>query len=504
MSMNDTTNASLDLIRKSQASPVDLAKSTFSQSASATSGLTFYDLEPGAKLLYPVLTPLRNIIPRVSGKGGIQASWRAVTAINSTNVGAGLGAGNRGGVIPVTTADYIAAYRGLGLESNVDFEADYAARGFDDVKALAVQSLLESLMIQEEHTILGGNASLALGTCPTPSVTGSTSGGTVSTGTTLSVKCVALTYEGYYRSSIANGVPGQITRTNADASTDTFGGGTSQVSAAGTGTVGSSAGSATATVTAVKGAVAYAWYWGASGSEKIGAITTINSVSITADAAGTQTPAAAGSFSGLASDYSRNTLIFDGLISQICTSGSNAYYKALATGTAGVGTPLTSNGAGGISEIDAALKSFWDNYRLSPDTIWVSSQEQGNISAKVLATTSGNPGAQRFVFSADQSKVGGGVMVTSYRNPYSMDGAKEIPIKLHPTLPPGTIIFTTNRLPYPMSNVANVVQVRTRQEYYQIEWPLRSRKYEYGVYCDEVLQNYAPFAFGVITNIANG
>src|SRR5213076_229072 len=61
----------------------ELAKSTFTQSGSATTGLTFYDLEAGAKFLYPVLTPLRNEIPRVSGKGGIQANWKAVTGINT-------------------------------------------------------------------------------------------------------------------------------------------------------------------------------------------------------------------------------------------------------------------------------------------------------------------------------------------------------------------------------------------------------------------------------------
>ena len=59
-------------------------------------------------------------------------------------------------------------------------------------------------------------------------------------------------------------------------------------------------------------------------------------------------------------------------------------------------------------------------------------------------------------------------------------------------------------MPYPLSNVPNTVQIRTRREYYQIEWPLRARRYEYGVYADEVLQNYAPFAFGAITNIGNG
>src|ERR1700730_18348657 len=67
-------------------SPIGLEKSTFAQSASATSGLTFYDLELGAKFLYPVLTPLRNMVPRVSGKGGIQAAWRAITAMNTNGL----------------------------------------------------------------------------------------------------------------------------------------------------------------------------------------------------------------------------------------------------------------------------------------------------------------------------------------------------------------------------------------------------------------------------------
>jgi hypothetical protein len=124
------------------------------------------------------------------------------------------------------------------------------------------------------------------------------------------------------------------------------------------------------------------------------------------------------------------------------------------------------------------------------------------VSKKILA--GGSTAAQRFVFTVDQGKIGGGVMVTSYRNKFSMNGAVEIPIVLHPNMPAGTVLFFTNKLPYPLSNVGNVVQVRTRREYYQIEWPLRSRKYEYGVYADEVLQNYFPPSMAVITNIANG
>jgi hypothetical protein len=47
-----------------------------------------------------------------------------------------------------------------------------------------------------------------------------------------------------------------------------------------------------------------------------------------------------------------------------------------------------------------------------------------------------------------------------------------------------------------------VFQVKTRRDYYQLEWPLRSRKYEYGVYADEVLQHYFPASLLKLTNVA--
>ena len=78
----------IQAIRKAQAAPLfdprfaSLEKSTFAQSASATSGLTYYDLEAGAKLLFPVLTPLRNSIPRVPARAASRPPRRAITAIN--------------------------------------------------------------------------------------------------------------------------------------------------------------------------------------------------------------------------------------------------------------------------------------------------------------------------------------------------------------------------------------------------------------------------------------
>ena len=493
----------ISAFKKSYSSPISdprmsemLQKSTFGQNASPTSGLTFYDLELGAKFLYPVLTPLRNTLPRVSGKGGIQANWRAVTGVNTGGVRLGVSGGNRGGVIAVSTQDYVAAYKGIGLEDNVDFEAQYAGMGFDDVRAIAAKTLLEATMIGEELLLLGGNSSLALGQGGTPTLVGSTTGGTLAAAT-WSVIVAPLTLEGIINGSIVGGVQGAITRVNADGSSDTFGGGTGKVSANATVTTTGSTSSISASTAVVVGALGYVWFWGPAGSEIIGAITTINSVSITATATGTQTASSLGT-----NDNSQNNLVFDGLLTQSMKSGSNAYFASQPTGTAGTGTPLTADTEGGIVEIDVALKRFWDVYRLSPTVIYVNSQEALNISRKVLA--GGSTSNLRFMMDVKDGMIAGGVMIKEYLNRFSMAGGQLIPIKIHPNMPAGTVFFYTERLPYPLSNVANVAQVRTRQDYYQIEWPLHSRKYEYGVYADEVLQHYFPPSMGVITNIGNG
>ncbi len=470
--------------------PESLAKSTFAQSGSAVSGLTAYDLEAGAKFLYPVLTPLRNEIPRVSGKGGIQANWRAITQINTNQIRVGVSGGNRGGVIQVQTADYIAAYKGIGIEDNVDFEAQYAGVGFDDIRAIAAKVGLEALMLGEEIILLGGNGSLALGTTPTPSLTAGTMGGGLSTAT-YSVICVALTLEGVINSSVAGGVPTQITRTNADGSVDTFGGGSAQKSSNQTVMVTGPTGTIAAEVTPVRGAVGYAWFWGTAGSEELGAITGTPTYEILAAPDGTQTAASLPS-----SDNSVNNLVFDGLITQAFKVGSNAYWEDLG------GATLTADGAGGIVEFDAALKDRWDNYRLSPDTIWVNSQQALDIGKKILAGNAN--GAYRVVFNPEQGMIAGGIMVATYLNRFSMAGAQTLKVRIHPNLPNGTVLMTTTRLPYPLSNVGNVFQVRYRQDYYQIEWPLRSRRYEYGVYADEVLQHYFPPSMVLITGIGEG
>lgn len=492
--MDTSAAALMDALQKMAELPgdplmPDALKATFNQSGSATTGLTYYDLEPGSKFLYPVLTPLRNMVPRVSGKGGIQANWVAITGINTTNLEIGVSEGNRGAVMAVSTQNYSAAYRGIGLESSVTFEAQYAAQNMADVRAIAGKTGLQATMLREERLILAGNGSLALGITPTPTLVGSTTGGTL-TNQTWSVICVALTLNGLMSATIAGGIPTSITRTNADGSTDTYGGGSAQKSAAATTATTGTTSSIVGSVAAVRGALGYAWFYGTAGNEVLGAITTIPKVTLTAAAAGTQNASVA------AADNSINNLVFDGFITQAFKSGSNAYWKDLA------GATLTGDGTGGIVEIDAALQSFWDNYKVSPDTLWVNAVDAKNIAKKILAGNAN--GALRFNVDLSQSAMQGGIMVSTYLNSFSMDGAKVLTIKIHPNMPQGTMLFWTSESPYPMSDVNNMFQMLCRQDYYQIEWPLVTRRYQYGVYADEVLQHYFPPSLGLITGFAPG
>jgi hypothetical protein len=348
-----------------------------------------------------------------------------------------------------------------------------------------------------------------MGNTPTPSGTSANTGGTLQGNASYGIGCVALGFDGYMLASMTTGVIQSQVRTNADSSTDTINGGIARPSTQANVTTANSANVSTmaVSVTAVPGAVGYAWFWGAAAANlTLGAITTINSVSITANAAGTGSGYGTANFAALtATDNSKVSLDFDGLLTIGSQSALGSYQGVLATGTAGVGSTLTATGDGGVVEIETALKSFWDNYRLAPDTLWVNSQQMKDISSKVATTTSSAPNAQRIVFQAEPGKVmGGAVVVKEYLNKYAMDGSTVLKIRLHPNMPPGTMMFTTNRLPYPLSDVTNVMQMRMRREYYQIEWPITKRRYEYGVYEDGVLQHYFPPSMGVVTNIAAG
>lgn len=513
-------------IQKGSVDPVDFAKASITTS----SNIIPYNLEAPSKHLVPWLSPIRESLPRIKpANPSTIAHWKSIIA-NSTSYTRGnapacgwINEGQRGPLISLTALNASATYASMGRDGNVTYEAEAASEGFEDALASAHFFALETLMVLEEDALLGGNFSLKLGTASTPvaSITGS---GSFSG--TFYASVVGMTYEGYRNYTLAQGLnattgnpnipaaPAGITQqtvqTTLDSKTMTTNWGVGQYSAISAAASPSSSVSATFTTTAKTGEIAWAWYIGtsaAAGSLFLVAITSVPSYTFTA------APAATGqALSTLtAADYSVNdgttgggsgqVTAFDGLITQAFNnttlSPQNAYVKQLA------GATLTTTGKGNVVEIDNMLISMWNNYKVTVDVIYVNAQQLNDITSKVLNGSS-SP-LLRVMGNSDGFDVTGFGVVSFYHNPF-IPGGRKIPIMVHPTLPPGTILGYAKTLPpyFKTNATPNIAEVLTRRDYYSKEWADVTREYQFGCYVEECLAVYAPFCVGLITGVGAG
>lgn len=481
-----------------------VADDIIQKTISTGTGLVAFDLQAPAKNLYPVATPIRNRLPRVGGGTGTATNWRQVNAI----IGSGYDAmgwipeGQRSGQMSYSTSNKSASYSTLGEEDAITYEAIHAAKGFEDAQARMTMRLLQKTFLKEEFAVMGGNNSLQLGTPTAPTLSAAGSGATLPT-LTYSVIVVALTVEGSANSSKLAGalsIPTTKTITGADGKTFVLNGGSSMKSAAATQAI-TLGQILSATVPVVTGAVAYAWFTGAAGAEKLEAITSINSVTFSVPLNGTLQAATT-----VTADSSTNSTAFDGLITAGFKPSNGAQVLTLATGTAGIGTVLTASGKGSVNEIDTLFLNMWNAYQVSPSVLYVHAQQLKDITTKCLQGSSA-PLLQYFADpkQGEYALTAGGT-IEFYFNPFMLDGGMKIPVKIHPNLPAGTILAWAENLPiqYQSNEVPNVAEIKERQSIYQIDWPIVTRQRQVGVYVEEVLAVYAPFGVGLITNIAAG
>jgi hypothetical protein len=231
------------------------------KSITTGTGLVAYDLQAPAKNLYPVVTPIRNSIPRVGGGTGVATNWKQITAITGSGFDnmAWIPEGQRSARMSYTSAPKAASYVTIGEEDQLTFEANSAGKGFEEVRATMTIRLLQKTFLKEEIALLGGNSSLTLATPTTPTLAAGGASGTLPAAATYSVIVVALTLEGYLNSSLAGGVATTKVVTGADGATYTLKGGSSMKSAAATQAI--TLGQVLSCSTpAVNGAVGYAWY----------------------------------------------------------------------------------------------------------------------------------------------------------------------------------------------------------------------------------------------------
>jgi hypothetical protein len=488
-------------------------------------GFNFYDLRGPAYFLFPLLTPFIQMIGKrgkVNAGVGTVAHWKATRNPNSTYIYAGVLEGQRNATATPNEVDYLATYKELGMEGGNTFTSQWAGEGYTDNLADEHFRNLARLRLQEEMiTLLGnsgtasGNLGLALGQAPNVTgkiVTSDTFNSPATAGFGTNVTAVACVVgitgmglnpggQGGYNTppTVANGLIPTSTRTNVDGTQLQVNGGTSAISNVSTNVTTNTASGANwvqFTCAPLQGAVAYAWYVSTTGSATAGgctlaAITNCPKVVIGGAPAGVQL----GNASGLSTDFSYQVTDFDGLLTYAIKNG---YWNDMGGGSF---TPL---GNGQVKEIEADLQFLWNNFQAQPDAIWCSSDVRAELDEAVIYSSTGT-NSYIFQYTQQQQATGvtGGFIINGYKSKYSINaqGGAVIPIRLHPMMPSGTMLYDINTNPYPHSRVPAVREFLTQRDYYAIEWPIVTREWTYGTYIHEVLAHYMPWITAVRTGI---
>lgn len=486
----------------------NLAKDATTTGYTVQTGLTGYSLAKPAKQIVPFLSGFRQRLGRQpAAQGSQRAHWKAVTKVNSGNVSPTTAFSRAGAVLQTTEQDFSAAYKLLSFGDTVVWDAEVMAKGFDNVRARSSTNSLLKLMEAEDIILLGGQ-SFALPAPSAPTLVPATTGGTIGA-VNVGVAVAARTMEGYYYTN-ASGTPYQ-TAASTPAITGVLTGTTNKITAS--------------LSAAIQGAVVYDWYVGAAGGTLYYyTSTTTTSVTITSVPVAAQTPnytvtplIATPAATAPVADTSADASSPDGFLATLTGNFKNDSSGILVPSGTGIttgatfvdnkGNGLTGNN-GTITEIDNMLFLLWWNARVSPTVLLTNALDHANISNKII-----NSGGAYTLFRPDQlserQKAIGGTFVMTYLNK-AVNG-QPIAIESQPWVPQGTIIAMTERVPYPNSDITEVCEVETLEDYNHFEYGVSrvanadngGPRYDYDVRCNEAFKNYAPVAHGVLSNVAN-
>ena len=470
-----------------------------------TTGIYSYDLS-GLVTLIPVVTPFRDIVARTaSPDGNPYAVWRAIMNLTSSQPDLSMGFDYAANETVFLEQDFQARYKPTGLAGLVTQDSFDLAKGYGDPFAIATFNVLNQVLIGDDRKLMGAQ-SFALKRPAVPTLTQTAVGsiGAVS----LYVGVAARTGSGYY-----------------------YGSGNSQGTASAVSTFSTgSTNSVTATVAAVRGAVAYDWFYSANGSTwYYYTTTTTNTVSITSTItannalpSATQCPDMSTSWLGAANTVptistagdngSANANDYDGFLASLCgdyngtgqwiTPGGGttnpSVYKSLD------GAVLTLSG-GSIAEIENYLfLPLWNQIKASPTALMVSAAQAQEIANLVLS----QPSAVTYLQTdeAGRANVTAGGRIGSLVN--APAGGVTVPIEVHTSLPPGTIIARTDRVPFPQANISSVLEYRSLRDTAQFDYGISrlsgaggGPRKEFEIRSVGAFVDRAPVAMGVLSNV---
>lgn len=440
------------------------------------SSLAPFDLVAPTKLIYPVYSPFRNLVPRVPGQG-IAHKAKVITSISGALPGGLATPGNRisipelpagGGIagtnwpnqLPAagsqTAIDVSVPYRFFGLTEAVSWLAQFASQGFDDAAGLASLILLQEMMLLEERAMIAAT-SIALSTPTAPGATARTAGTgeTALTGVTTNiyVRTTTVNYYGETVSSTSTSVAvsaGQVVDVTIPANL----GGLATNIYVGTGTADPGVSGSHLMASAV-GGYRYTLQ---------GALPT-----------GTATPPTADTGTAAATDY-------EGFIPTITghsATGGSAIYPSGYQGSyvnQQVGDVLSAN------VLNTALAAMFDGSSgifADPDDLWAEGGDLTRLAINLSNNTSATQNFRYYVQQSEMDGMRGGVAVSEFVNPITR---KVINLRVHPYLPQGNALLMSWKLPMPMSNVSNVWENVMVQDYLSISWPVVDVTFRYSLF----------------------
>jgi len=474
-----------------------------------STGIYSYDLS-GLVTLIPVVTPFRDIVARTaSPDGNPYAVWRAIMNLTNSQPDLSMGFDYAANEAVFLEQDFQARYKPTGLAGLVTQDSFDLAKGYGDPFAIATFNILNQVLIGDDRKLLGGQ-SFALKTATAPTLTQVTTGGSIAASTTVYVGVAGRTGSGYYygsgnsRGASASGASGSGTATN----------------------------SVTATTTALRGAVAYDWFQSSNGTTwYYYTTTTTNTVTMTsvitsnnALPSSTLAPDLSTTWQGTqnsiptylstADNGSANANDYDGFMASLSGDyNGNGQWGTPGSGTANPSVFTSLNGAaltltgGTITEIEQYLfQPLWTQIKASPTALMVNAAQAQEVANLILGSTSATTYLN--TDSAGRVNVTAGGRVGQVIN--APAGGVEVPIEVHTSLPPGTIIARTDRVPFPQANISSVLEYRSLRDTAQFDYGISriantsggGPRKEFEIRSVGSFIDRAPVAMGVLSNVS--
>lgn len=454
------------------------------------SGLVPFDLVAPSRLIYPVYSPIRNKLPRVPGQGTSRRT-KVITGVSGSQTGTSggkfldlgipelvTGSGsmqnwplNLPGAGTQDSVDLNVPYRFWGLTESLSWLAQFAGQGFEDVSALANLILLQEFMLNEEAAHLAAT-SIAITTpsAPTLLARAANSGETALTGVTTNV-FVKVTAANWYGETAAS----------SSASVAWSSGQVVDV-----------------TIATSPGAQWYNLYvsTGASAGTFFLMKSSVGGLNFTLQGAlptsGTTAPTAD---TGTASPNRQEGMI--STLSGHSAGGSAIYPTGWQAGYVNQSVGDTLN----ISVLNTAFQQLWDGpnaYRADPSEIIAEGGDVMRMSNSIVNSNSNNGAYRLFVEQSEVPGVRLGAAVSEFQNPITRSPVRVV---VHPWLTQGTALLQSYTLPFAWSNVSNVWEFVTVQDYLSISWPVIDASFRYSMFMYGALVSNAPQYCGLLQGI---